>query len=89
MKTMITMLAVKIKDQKAKVMDLEIAVNTYYNETFDPMIPSTQDKFDQMYDEFSEARESLKNMRRSLEYMMYADGRDLNPDQRYTPELYA
>lgn len=89
METMITMLAAKIKDQKAKVMDLEIAVNTYAEETLDCMIPSTQDTFDQMLDEFTKARESLKNMRRSLEYMMYANGMDLNPDQRYTPELYA
>ena len=83
------MLVGQIEDQKLWVEDMKIAADQYYAETLDPMIPSTIDTFDKMTDTYSEAREVLKQMRRSLEYAIYADGRDLNPDQRQTPELYA
>jgi phage gp29-like protein len=88
METIISMLAGQIEDQKLWVEDMKLAIDKYYEETLDPMIQSTVDTFDRMTSTYSEARENLKNMRRSLEYAIYAAGRDLDPDQRQTPELY-
>ena len=82
------MLVDHIEDQKLWVEDIKLAVDKYYEETLDPMIPSTINTFDRMTSIYSDAREKLKNMRRSLEYAIYADDRDLDPDQRETPELY-
>ena len=88
MEAIIANLAGQIEDQKLWVEDMKLAIDKYYEEPLDPMIPSTIDTFDTMTSIYSEACENLKHMRRSLEYAMYAAGRDLDPDQRQTPELY-
>lgn len=88
METIISMLAGQIEDQKIWVEDMKLAVDKYFDETLDPMIPSTVDTFDSMTTAYSKACEALRHMRRSLEYAIYAAGRDLDPDQRQTPELY-
>lgn len=89
METIIAMLVGQIEDQKLWVEDMTIAVEKYAQETLDCMIPSTQEKFDRMLDTLYETRAALKNMRKSLEYALEANGVQLTPDQRQTPELYA
>ena len=89
METIITMLVGKIEDQKLWVEDMKLAVEEYAQNTLDCMIPSTQETFDRMLDTLYETRAALKNMRKSLEYALVANGIQLTPDQRQTPELYA
>lgn len=89
METIIAMLVGQIEGQKLWVEDMKIAVDQYAKETLDCMIPSTQETFDKMLDMLYDTRAALKNMRKSLEYALEANGVQLTPDQRQTPELYA
>lgn len=81
------MLAGQIEDQKIWVGDISKSVYAYAC-TVDPMIPKTIDTFENMRNVYSDALDRLKLMRKSLVYALEANGVQLTPDQRQTPELY-
>ena len=86
METMIKEFAQKIKEQNNLVKGLYEIVKQNESKMNDPEF---EDVIDVLVTTAENERTKLRNMRKSLEYMIYADGRDLTPDQRQTPELYA
>ena len=85
MEVIIKDFAQKIKEQNNLVNGLYEIVKQNESKMDDP---SFEDVIDVLVTTAERERTKLRNMRRSLEYMVYADGRDLDPDQRQTPELY-
>jgi hypothetical protein len=85
METMIKEFAQKIKEQDNLVKGLYEIVKQNESKMDDPTF---EDVIDVLVTTAERERTKLRNMRKSLEYMVYAAGMDLTPDQRQTPELY-
>ena len=82
---MVKGLAERIKDQTNLVTGLQVIIKKNEHRAQDADYEQT---FDMLLDKYERERKALRNMRKSLEYMVYATDKDLTPDERDEPEKH-